>query len=129
MTNRPGGSRFLESAALAVRVAVCCLVIPLAQAQSFEIASIKPSALWKAGGEGSSSRSYIEHAANSLTMRNIDLNEMLQWAYAFQPYQISGRGILRDRRYDVQAKSAEPVSVAQLRVMLQVLLADRFKLA
>ena len=61
-------------------------------------------------------------------MRNIDLNEMVQWAYKFQPYQISGQNVLRDKRYDIRAKSGEPVSVAQMRVMLQGLLATRFKL-
>ena len=44
--------------------------------------------MWKAGGEGSSSRSQIENSPDSLTMINIDLNEMVQWAYGLQPYQI-----------------------------------------
>jgi len=100
----------------------------LGRAQSFEVASIKPSTVWKAGGEGSGSRSRIEHNPVSLTMLNIDLNEMVQWAYGLQPFQISGQNMLRDRRYDVRAKVGAPVSVAQMRVMLQDLLATRFKL-
>src|SRR5437588_5472044 len=95
-------------------VAAGILITPVGRAQSFEVASIKPSPIWKAGGEGSSSRSQIEHAANRLTMRNIDLNEMVQWAYQFQPYQISSQGKLGDKRYDVRANAAEPVSLAQL---------------
>jgi uncharacterized protein (TIGR03435 family) len=98
------------------------------RAQSFDVASIKPSTVWKAGGEGSSSRSQIEHSADSLTMRNIDLNEMVQWAFGLQPYEISGQSKLGDKRYDVRAKSAVPVSVSQIKVMLQGLLATRFKL-
>ena len=83
--------------------------------------------MWKAGGEGSSSRSQIENSPDSLTMLNIDLNEMVQWAYGLQPYQISGQNI-DGRRYDVRAKSGAPVSVTQMRVMLEGLLTTRFKL-
>jgi len=61
-------------------------------------------------------------------MLNIDLNEMVQWAYGLQPYQISGQNMLMDRRYDVRAKSGAPASVTQMRVMLQGLLTTRFKL-
>jgi uncharacterized protein (TIGR03435 family) len=61
-------------------------------------------------------------------MRNIDLNEMIQWAFGLQPYQISGQNRLVDKRYEVRAKSADPVSVSQMRVMLQGLLTSRFKL-
>jgi uncharacterized protein (TIGR03435 family) len=84
--------------------------------------------MWKAGGEGSSSRSQIEHGPDSLTTLNTNLNEMVQWAYGLQPYQISGQNILMDRRYDVRAKSGAPVSVTQMRVMLQGLLITQFKL-
>ena len=126
MANQLVLARFFASAAILVPVATLS-ALP-GRAQSFDVASIQPSAIWKAGGEGSSSRSQIEHTADSLTMRNIDLGEMVQWAYVLQPYQISGEHRLTDRRYDVRAKSGKPVSVAQLRVMLQDLLASRFKL-
>lgn len=84
--------------------------------------------MWKAGGEGSSTRSQIENSPDSLTMLNINLNEMVQWAYGLQPYQISGQNMLMDRRYDIRAKSGGPVSVTQMRGMLQGLLTTRFKL-
>lgn len=74
MTNQLALARFFASA---VVVPVAILSAPLGRAQSFDVASIKPSAIWKAGGEGSSSRSQIEHTADSLTMRNIDLGEMV----------------------------------------------------
>lgn len=107
--------------------AICLVLAALGRAQSFDVASIKPSAIWKAGGEGSSSRSQIEYSADSLTMLNIDLNEMVQWAYALQPFQISEKSSLKDKRYDIRARSAKTVSVAQMRVMLQALLTERFK--
>src|SRR5579862_7094714 len=49
-------------------------------AATFEVASIRPNSASKAGGEGSY-RSKIEFAADSLTMRNVDLSECIQWAY------------------------------------------------
>lgn len=111
-----------------VFAAICLSIAPFAQSQSFDVASIKPAAIWKAGGEGSGSRSRIEVTADTLTMLNIDLNEMVQWAYTLQPFQISDRNLLRDNRYDVRARSSEPVSLTQMRSMLQDLLATRFKL-
>lgn len=85
--------------------------------------------MWKAGGEGGNSRSRIEHSSDSLTMQHINLNEMIQWAYELQTYQIAESNMLGERRYDVRAKSGGPVTVAQMRVMLQGLLATRFRLA
>lgn len=92
----------------------------------FEVASIHPAAIQKAGGEGSS-RSEIEYAADSLTMRNADLSEMLQWAYGLQHYQVEGTDKLGGERYDIRARAGAPVPVSTLRLMLQDLLATRFK--
>jgi uncharacterized protein (TIGR03435 family) len=92
---------------------------------AFEVASIRPSLIWKAG-EGSS-RSKIEFAPNSLTMRNVDLNECVQWAYGVQSYRISGLH-LNAERYDIFARAEGSVPVHQLETMLQDLLAKRFNL-
>lgn len=127
MMDRPGLPRFLAVGELLALIG-CLFFASLGQAQSFDVASIRQSKTWKAGGEGSTSRSQIEHSADSLTMRNVDLNEMVQWAFGLQPFQISGQNRLGDKRYDVRAKSAERVSVPQMRVMFQDLLATRFKL-
>jgi uncharacterized protein (TIGR03435 family) len=93
---------------------------------AFEVASIRPSSTWKAGGEGNS-RSRIEVAPNSLTMRNVDLNECVQWAYGIQPYRVSGLH-LNAERYDIHATAEGSVQVHQLELMLQDLLAKRFNL-
>lgn len=92
---------------------------------AFEVASIRP-AVQAPVGEGGS-RSQIEFAADSLTMRNIDLEEMIEWAYGLDHYRVSGPGILAGPRYDVRARSGDTVPVATLRVMLKNLLATRFK--
>jgi uncharacterized protein (TIGR03435 family) len=93
---------------------------------AFEAASIRPSSMWRAGGEGNS-RSKIEFAPNSLTMRNVDLNECVQWAYGVPSYRISGLH-LNAERYDIVARAQDPVPVQRLEVMLQDLLARRFNL-
>jgi uncharacterized protein (TIGR03435 family) len=94
---------------------------------SFEVASIRPVPSGESGGEGGS-RSQIETASDGLTMRNIDLNEMIEWAYNLQHYQLAGQSMLEGQRFDVRAKAGDRVTDATLRLMLQCLLATRFKL-
>jgi uncharacterized protein (TIGR03435 family) len=94
---------------------------------SFETASIRPAALQQTGSEGSS-RSQIQYSPDSLTMQNVDLGEMIQWAYGLQQYQVTWNKLLNGTRYDLRAKTAEPVPLNTLRLMLSDLLATRFKL-
>lgn len=93
----------------------------------FAAASIKPSPLWKDAGEGSH-RSKIEYTPTSLTMANVTLIDCVQWAYGVRFYQVSGPNSLDAQRYDILAKAEIAVPVSQLRLMLQSLLAARFKL-
>ncbi|MGB9075628.1 MAG: TIGR03435 family protein [Terracidiphilus sp.] len=92
---------------------------------AFEVASVRPASPEEVGFEGST-RSQIEYAADSLTMRNISLGEMLEWAYGLEHYQIEGPSLLEGPRYDVRTRAVEPVDVESLRRMLQDLLATRF---
>ena len=94
----------------------------------FEVASVRPSAIAKAGREGSG-RENIQAEPGSVTMRNVSLSSSIQWAYDVRPYQVSGPGWLREERYDISAKAEGPAKSEQLRVMMQALLADRFQLA
>ena len=95
---------------------------------AFEVASVRPAAAQQNGGEGGS-RSQIQYTADSLTMLNIDLDEMLQWAYGLQHYQLAGPGMLQGTRYDLRARVGAPTNPGTLRVMLQDLLATRFRVA
>ena len=95
---------------------------------SFEAASIKPAAFGTSGYERTS-RSRIEYTSNRLTLSNVDLNDCVQWAYGAREDQISGGSDLGGERYEIRATSATPVPVSQLRIMLQDLLARRFRLA
>lgn len=94
---------------------------------AFDVASIKPSALARAGGEGSLAQS-VQTSPLSLTMRNVSLGVCIQWAYRVKEYQVTGASWTGSERYDVFARTGSPVSENQLRVMLQALLAERFHL-
>jgi len=62
-------------------------------------------------------------------MRNCRLNAVIRWAYGVQDAQVNGPDWLGNAWFDIFAKSANEVPVAQLREMLRTLLAERFKLA
>jgi uncharacterized protein (TIGR03435 family) len=94
---------------------------------AFDVASIKPGALARAGGEGSLKES-IQVSPLGLTMRNVSLITCMQWAYRVKEYQVSGVSWTGSERYDVFAKTGSPVREDQLRLMLQALLAERFRL-
>jgi uncharacterized protein (TIGR03435 family) len=98
-----------------------------ARSVAFEVASVRPVASGGPGGEGSS-RSQIETSADGLTMQNIDLDEMIEWAYGLDHYQLTGPNTLRGQRYDVRARAGDRVTDSTLRLMLQDLLLTRFKL-
>lgn len=96
-------------------------------AASFEVASVRPAALAQEGGEGSS-RSQIETAADGVTMRNVDLPELIEWAYGLQSYQVAKTNALANERYDIRARAGDRSDDQALKRMMQDLLAKRFKL-
>jgi uncharacterized protein (TIGR03435 family) len=64
------------------------------------------------------------------TARNVNLQMMILTAYGIQRYQlIGGPAWLESDGYDIEAKAEGEASNAQMLLMLQSLLADRFKLA
>jgi uncharacterized protein (TIGR03435 family) len=105
------------------------------QRPQFEVASVKPnrngnsvrprfpfSALDTAEG-------IISSSPASLSMRDVTLKSCIKWAYNVQDSQVSGPEWLTIDRFDVIAKAPAPASNGQLKVMLQTLLAERFKVA
>jgi uncharacterized protein (TIGR03435 family) len=103
------------------------LFISAAAAQPvFDVASIRSSQIGK-GGEGSR-RENIQASPGSLNMRNVSLKSSIRWAYHVMEYQVTGPDWLGFERYDIVAKANGPASEDQLRLMLQALLAERFKL-
>jgi uncharacterized protein (TIGR03435 family) len=113
---------------LLVVLAGIVAVVGVAHAQQFEVASIRPNKLDSSGVEGR--RINIETSPGNLTMRNVTLMSCIRWAYKVHDFQILGGPSWRDAdRFDILAKPAAASTDDQLRLMLQALLADRFKLA
>jgi uncharacterized protein (TIGR03435 family) len=99
---------------------------PQMQAQAtFEVASIKPNT------SGATSMKFPFPSGGRFNGTNVNLKTLITFAYGVQGFMLEGApGWLSSDRYDITAKAAESnVSIAQVREMLQSLLADRFHLA
>ena len=88
---------------------------------AFEVASVKPSTPGSSGGG-------ITPGPTGLTARNVTLLFCMRIAYNVQDYQVSGPNWLSTEQYDIVANTGAPVNQDQLRLMLQTLLAERFRL-
>jgi uncharacterized protein (TIGR03435 family) len=95
----------------------------------FEAASIKPAApmepgrmmIGMRGGPGTPS-------PGQMTFINVSIAQIMQKAYDVKSYQISGPDWMSSARFDISARVPAGTTKAQFNVMLQNLLADRFKL-
>ncbi len=112
----------------AVALLVCAAQAQTEEAPAFEVASIKQAAPQPAGmmrvmmrgGPGTPD-------PGQLTFSNVTLKNVLMNAYDVKGYQIQGPGWLDTERYDITAKIPKGASKEQFRLMLQNLLAERFK--
>lgn len=103
---------------------------------AFEVASVKVSENAPTGREGGGrgffggrgGRGSIQASPGSLTMRNVTLKNAVRWAYRVSEFQVSGPDWLDSARYNIVAHAPAPATEEQLQLMLQSLLADRFKL-
>jgi uncharacterized protein (TIGR03435 family) len=89
---------------------------------SFEVASVRTV---KAGANIEPS---IETSGGNLTIRLESFRGLVEWAYHAEGLQFSATNWLDNEYFDITAKAAGPASSDQLRLMLQTLLEDRFKL-
>lgn len=64
-----------------------------------------------------------------ITYTNIALAGLISKAYGVRVYQIHSRSSLTSERYDVEARVPTGASIEDLKLMLQELLRDRFKLS
>ncbi len=102
---------------------------------SFEVASIKPN-----HPEGGLQRVRLMFAPDGLTASGLTVKSLVGFAYNLKDFQISGGpGWIDSERYDIDAKMDEATiealkklppeeAVERRRLMLQSLLAERFKL-
>ncbi len=119
--------RVVIGASLAVLVS-CVALAQTEEAPAFEVASIKPAApqpagmlrIMMRGGPGTPD-------PGQLTYSNVTLKNILMNAYDVKNYQIEGPGWLDSERYDIVAKIPKGATKEQFRLMLQNLLAERFK--
>ncbi len=113
------------------RVLVCGLLlmsavgVRSAVAQTgFAVATIRPSAAAvKFESDGKT-----ETSPGTLRMRDVTVNTCIKWAYGVQDSQIAGPDWMKQDHFDITAKADGPVGDAEMKLMMQALLADRFKL-
>jgi uncharacterized protein (TIGR03435 family) len=96
---------------------------PAAQAPvSFEVTSVKRNT----SGEGFMT---VRLQADRPSFVNVPVRQLIVRAYGVQPYQVlGGPSWVGSDRFDVTAKAPEGTTPEQANLMLQSLLADRFKL-
>jgi uncharacterized protein (TIGR03435 family) len=105
-------------------IAAATVAAALSQAQSFEVASIKPH-------PSSDDLVHIQPLPGGrLIVENFSLRFLMRFAYGVEDYQISGGpDWVGSDRYDIQAKAEGSASGKQMTgPMLRALLEDRFKL-
>ena len=91
---------------------------------TFQAASIKQNA-----SLGPSLHLVLRKPGGRLTADNAPLKLLIQNAYAVQAYQIlGGPGWINSDGYDIEAKPETDIDYKQMELMLQSLLAERFKL-
>jgi len=138
MTNRftrklsYGKKILLASAAILVIAGPVVVGLLHAQTPRFEVASVKPApplvpgsgrgGTVVRGGPGSSDPALVR-------FDYIDMFSLVTMAYGIQWIQLSGPDWLRSTRFDVNARVPQGATRDQYRLMLQNLLAERFKLA
>ena len=96
---------------------------------TFEVASVKPAEpqttgmirVRMSGGPGSADPGQLMYS-------NVSLKNVLTTAYAVKGYQINGPKWLDSERFDIVAKIPKGATKEQFQLMLQNLLAERFKL-
>jgi uncharacterized protein (TIGR03435 family) len=108
------------------------LAQPAASPAEFEVAVVQPTPPSSArlgialrvviqGGPGT-------EQPGTITYRNLTIRDYVGFAYGVKGFQIRGPALIDNQRYDILAKMAPDTTKEQFRVMLQRLLAARFKL-
>jgi uncharacterized protein (TIGR03435 family) len=92
---------------------------------AFAVASIRPSgAAVQFEHDGKT-----ETLPGTLRMQDVTVATCIKWAYGVQDSQIAGPKWLQSEHFDIQARADERVGDETMKLMMQTLLADRFKLS
>jgi uncharacterized protein (TIGR03435 family) len=93
--------------------------VPAAALPSFEVASVRPN------GAGAIDFRFFP---TRFVATNLTLGQLIEQAYNIEPRElIGGPDWVRVERFDVTGTSGAEVTQAQMRLMLQALLAERFQ--
>jgi uncharacterized protein (TIGR03435 family) len=109
-------------------LAILCALPAFSQEQirpsAFEVADVKVNK----SGEARMAVDFLP--GGKLSMRNVPMKVMVMMAYHVRPEAVTGGpGWIESDRFDVVAKASQATTPAELRRMLQTLLAERFNLA
>jgi len=97
---------------------------------AFEVASVKPAAPQPAGGGMIIRRQGGPGTPDpgQITYTNVSFNNILTVAFGIRDYQIFGPGWMNTERFDIAAKVPKDTTKEQFQLMLQNLMAERFKM-
>jgi uncharacterized protein (TIGR03435 family) len=97
-----------------------------APTSTFDVASVKVSQPGAAGERRG--RGNTQVSPGTVTMRNVSLKAAIRWAWHVTEYQVTGPDWLDSQRYEIAGKAGGPATEEELRLMMQALLRERFKL-
>ena len=101
-------------------------IMIVAAAQSFEVATVKPT---PAELQGIEQPSIVQFMENGFRRTNSTLRTLVRTAYDVQEYQVINGPEWADRlRFDIEARHGGNMRRAEVLRMLQALLAERFEL-
>ena len=131
---RKSALAFTGMAALATPIVIGMMNAPAIQAQTptaitprFEVASIKPTSQQGPDVQGLGDVHILP--GGRLVAEKVLLRYFIQNAYGVKPFQISGGPAwISSAHYDINAKAEGSPNNSQMRLMMQALLEDRFKL-
>jgi uncharacterized protein (TIGR03435 family) len=102
-------------------MAAICVASQDGKSLSFEVASAAPNR------ETSPGRERLQVNPGGLSLMKASLWFCIQWAYDVRSDQVSGPDWLRTLKFDIAAKTSAPATEAEMRRMMQTLMAERFK--
>jgi len=119
-----------------MRLAMILALFGLAgYAQTFEVATVKldKRPLFALGGGNANMPPpppppAVRPSPNGITILGANLKYCLQWAYNLKSWQISGPDWINTERYEISARTAAPVEMDELRIMLRALLNERLRM-
>jgi uncharacterized protein (TIGR03435 family) len=101
-------------------ISLLLLAVCAVSGQTFDVASVKPAA----GVRGT-----VSQDPGRIHIPNANLKDLLTLAYDVKSFQVAGPPWLDTERFEVNATMPPDTTQAQLRVMMQNLLAERFAAA